>query len=1452
MSATHNFGNYKNIASAVASSVLAFLFLVASFLAVSDGLNLASASNTYQNTDLVMKARYVTNLGEQRAQDDDPEFILYDEDNNELARTFPDAKGDIAFLPVGISEEEIGNTLKFKIVLSSDFDDKKITQRRTSAVVKVKVEGKDADGSLIFNFLSSDPVFTGTYESGMLSVTKETPEPTSDKFQFKLVRKTPVVEEPEDPEESEYWAAIYGLSFPRFVGHHNFEYPDAEGVLLIGANGTPIPETYGDDSFVRLAVYEHIKNSDPAPWIDDVLLSTTEAGYGTTIQTAASERIARIVFLDEVHPISTRNWFKGMGTGGGGRCVTEVSVENAELLDTAGILDASGMFTDYFGKIPNGMLTQWTFQNLKYADDMFRNACFLDTKQDEEYGYTIWTNVDCIDLSKWNMRMLTSADRMFSGLQFARSYNGGSLDISTWECPRLKSADGMFAQSECNTIYCNYDWTKTTEIQGDGEQLMFEDCRYLFGGAGTEASPSCESFEFARPDTVDNLGVFTARQNAITETNRSMEIPFASEEDEKIIAGNAVAADLGDSTDTEPASSEGSSGNLSKGNPEDVPSASASFEADDDGEIVLQSDNGRITKSGSTIHIYGGTLESTADIIWNSDYTSCTVTILRKWDGTDISSVLSDSDIKKIVISDATISSAQDMFYNFSWIESIVFENCDSSQCIDMSGMFAYCSSLTELDIRCLDTSSVAAMGPTVQCLCNCKDEELEPLDAGMFQECSSLVSLDLSNFDTSSCNAFSRMFQGCSSLISLDLSSFTTERGHDWVCWAGPLYQYKMYAMFAGCISLKTLNIENFTTSNMSPEFFFYKDDNLEELIIGNGFVPGGADSEFFVNPFAWIEDATELKIYNKDLGRYLTRDEIDGQWGGYIRNSVKDYDLLYKHFPDTPIAFYNEDGSELLYSFDNCHSLNQDWYLMMFDDFDDIDYSSAAWCTEPNGGGQRFPTEYDSFIDGLASYNEYDPNGIRLYLRTFKVLDLESPELVDQEEIYFTLYSGETVTFSNFPPLSEYIVYELTSDGWKQTNSIGTSGIISPGELSEATVFNELEEPESTSVTISGAKFLDNEPASGFSFYITENSNIIDDVVSDSDGHFSFTIEYTEPGEHVYHISESKESRYDDQYDIEYDDKVYEVRVTITRDADNGLSASVEHDDILFENKTKKGLLSISKTVEGASDRNRHLKFSVSVHLKFPDGSEEDRNFHVSTDEGQSLLLPVGTEYKVSENNIPENYELRGITNESGTIESESGVEVIVVNRYIASGEICLSAQKQAQGFDLKGNDFEFTLMDSHEEVIERVRNDKDGTVSFAPISVGSDDIGSEKIFYIAESKRNYGSDNDAVSPIDDMEVEYDKRIYKVIASLEDNGDGSIETVLSYYILPGSREADAVQVDSVVFSNSAAIPTEMFLPMTGGIGLPRILCAIGYLALFVCFSALAIRFIRRDRTDE
>ena len=126
------------------------------------------------------------------------------------------------------------------------------------------------------------------------------------------------------------------------------------------------------------------------------------------------------------------------------------------------------------------------------------------------------------------------------------------------------------------------------------------------------------------------------------------------------------------------------------------------------------------------------------------------------------------------------------MFAFCSSLTSLNISNFNTENVTDMSGMFNDCSSLTNLDLSNFNTENVKVMN-------------------GMFYDCSSLTSLDLSNFNTENTTNMAWLFYQCEELTSLDVSNFNTDN-----------VEY-MNSMFNGCSSLTSLDLSNFNTENVT-----------------------------------------------------------------------------------------------------------------------------------------------------------------------------------------------------------------------------------------------------------------------------------------------------------------------------------------------------------------------------------------------------------------------------------------------------------------------------------------------------------------------------------------------------------------------------------------------------------------------------------------------------------
>ena len=180
-------------------------------------------------------------------------------------------------------------------------------------------------------------------------------------------------------------------------------------------------------------------------------------------------------------------------------------------------------------------------------------------------------------------------------------------------------------------------------------------------------------------------------------------------------------------------------------------------------------------------------------------------------------------------------TSTSDWFVELSALESISgLQYLNTSDVTDMSGMFAYCKSLTSLDLSGFNTENVRNMDSMFG-LC----ESLTSLDVSgfntenvknmnsMFYLCYSLTSLDVSGFNTENVMYMSSMFSSCNSLTSLDVSCFNTANVKS------------MYMMFSSCHSLTSLDVSGFNTENVKNMYgMFAYCSNLEAIYCNDPWV--------------------------------------------------------------------------------------------------------------------------------------------------------------------------------------------------------------------------------------------------------------------------------------------------------------------------------------------------------------------------------------------------------------------------------------------------------------------------------------------------------------------------------------------------------------------------------------------------------------------------------------
>lgn len=200
--------------------------------------------------------------------------------------------------------------------------------------------------------------------------------------------------------------------------------------------------------------------------------------------------------------------------------------------------------------------------------------------------------------------------------------------------------------------------------------------------------------------------------------------------------------------------------------------------------------------------------------------------------------------------------SCKGLFANYVNVEEIEFNDCfDTSNVVNMEGMFHGCKNLTKLDINKWNTSRVTNM-------------------ANMFQECERLVSLNLNQWDTSKVTNTSWMFFGCVDLTGLSIGKLDTSKVTN------------MEGMFSNCKNINELEIGKLDTSKVTNMGFMFSGcTKLENLDVS------GLDTSKVRNMEFMFSDCRSLK--NLDVSKFDTSKVTNMAWMFYNCDKLTDLDI-------------------------------------------------------------------------------------------------------------------------------------------------------------------------------------------------------------------------------------------------------------------------------------------------------------------------------------------------------------------------------------------------------------------------------------------------------------------------------------------------------------------------------------------------------------------------------
>lgn len=365
--------------------------------------------------------------------------------------------------------------------------------------------------------------------------------------------------------------------------------------------------------------------------------------------------------------------------------------------------------------------------------------------------------------------------------------------------------------------------------------------------------------------------------------------------------------------------------------------------------------------------------------------------------------------------------------------------------------------------------------------------------------------------------------------------------------------------------------------------------------------------------------------------------------------------------------------------------------------------------------------------------------------------------------------------------------IVVEVTDSGDGQLAA--DVSISKGGNATNAIIFDNSYDPAKTGVTISGTKELTGKNIENnmFTFRITGDNDApmpSATEVQNVGSSFAFgTIEYTEPGTYVYHISEVD----DGNRGYTYDGTVYDVKVVVT-DTDGALYADVSGADaIVFKNSytpdpvtlTGGTALRAHKTLTGRGLNAEEFVFEV----KDADGNvlttgtnDADGNIvfkDLTFSEAGTYLYTVSEK----DNNIggiaydDSIYTVQIDVRDAGGY-LEAAVKYLAEQQEVQLPEfentytaqptaVSLGASKILTGRTLRDGEFTFQLKDADGTVVARARNDASGAVKFDELSFSRPGT---YTYTVAEVE---GSDST---------ITYDKTVYTAVIQVADDLQGHL----------------------------------------------------------------------------
>ena len=431
-----------------------------------------------------------------------------------------------------------------------------------------------------------------------------------------------------------------------------------------------------------------------------------------------------------------------------------------------------------------------------------------------------------------------------------------------------------------------------------------------------------------------------------------------------------------------------------------------------------------------------------------------------------------------------------------------------------------------------------------------------------------------------------------------------------------------------------------------------------------------------------------------------------------------------------------------------------------------------------------------------------------------TYKVVKSDGTTTTVKDGGTVSIKGGQWFTVYGLPHEASYEVTEQSAQGFEIVTSEGISGVITGGSESKASFTNGY--AASGEVQLKAKKFfLGGEIGDGmFAFLLlNEAGEVLQTVYADAEGNILFApIAYTEADagkEFQYRIQEVDGG----DATIVYDEHTETVKVHVTDNGNGTLTVTAEYDEdgAEFTNERKSGWLTVSKSLQNATEVSAETLFEFLLSLKDASGEPLTGTYEVVKSDGTTTTvtdggivsikggqwftvygLPHEASYEVTEQ-YAQGFEIVTSDGISGVITGGSESKVSFTNGYAASGEVQLTAKKIFIGGEIGDGMFAFLLLDEAGEVLQTVYADAEGNILFASILFTEADAGKDFLYEIRELDGG------------DATIAYDEHTETVKVHVEDNGDGTLTVTAEY------------DEDGAVFTNVVLSELEIGKTVTG-----------------------------------